>query len=55
METTEQLDANDGKEAPAHPYLARQMSDHGFRQNPQGSNTGVHAKISLLPIYALAR
>ena len=38
-----------------HPYLARQMSDLGFRQNPQGSNTGVHAEISSLPIYALAR
>ena len=22
----------DGREATAHPYLARQMSDHGFRQ-----------------------
>ena len=22
------------EEAPAHPYLARQMSDMGFRQNP---------------------
>ena len=45
METMEQLDANDGKEAPVHPYLARQMSDHGFRQNLQGSNTGVRMKI----------
>ena len=24
----------DGKKASAHPYLARQMSDFGFRQNP---------------------
>ena len=24
----------DGREATAHPYLARQMSDLGFRQNP---------------------
>ena len=31
--------------ATAHPYLARQMSDHGFRQNPQGSNTGVRTEI----------
>ena len=31
------------------------VSDHGFRQNPQGSNTGVRAKISSLPIHALAR
>ena len=55
METTERLDANDGKEVPAHPYLVRQMSDLGFRQNPEGSNTGVRAEISSLPIYALAR
>ena len=55
METREQLGANDGKEAPAHPYLARQMSDHGFQQNPQGSNTRVRAEISSLPIHALAR
>ena len=24
----------DGRKASAHPYLARQMSDFGFRQNP---------------------
>ena len=37
---------DNGKEASAHPYLARQMSDHGFWQNPQGLNTGVRTKIS---------
>ena len=26
--------ANSGRKIPAHPYLARQMSDTGFRQNP---------------------
>ena len=37
-----------------HPYLARQMSDHGFRQNPRGLNTGVRAKVFSLSIHALA-
>ena len=35
--------------------LHLKLSDHGFRQNPQGSNTGVRAEISFLPIYILAR
>ena len=39
----------DERKASAHPYLVRQMSDFGFRQNPQGSNTGVHIKISPFP------
>ena len=25
---------DNGRKIPAHPYLARQMSDFGFRQNP---------------------
>ena len=37
-----------------HPYLAHQMSDHGFQQNRQGSNTGVHTKIPPLPNHALS-
>ena len=32
-----------------------ELLDHGFRQNPQGSNTGVRAKISSPPFHALAR
>ena len=54
METMKQWGAGRRKEASAHPYLARQMSDHGFRQNPQGLNTGACAKISSLLIHALA-
>ena len=37
------------KKASAHPYLARQMSDFGFWQNPRGSNTRVSTKISPPP------
>ena len=29
------------------PYLARQMSDFGFRQKPLGSNIVVRTKVSL--------
>ena len=39
----------DERKAPVHPYLARQISDFGFRQNPQGSNIGVRTKISPSP------
>ena len=38
-----------GRKASVHPYLARQMSDFGFRQNPKGSNTWVRTKISPFP------
>ena len=44
-----------GEEAPAHPYLARQMSDVGFRQTLKVRTLGCVRSLSLLPIYALAR
>ena len=44
-----------GEEAPAHPYLARQMSDVGFRQTLKVRILGCARSLSLLPIYALAR
>ena len=53
MDATNQRDVDRGRKASAHPYLARQMEDLGFRQNPQGSITGVRTKISPLPIHAL--
>ena len=37
------------------PTIVSSLSDLGFRQNPQGSNTGVRAKISSDPIHVLAR
>ena len=43
------------EEAPAHPYLARQMSDVGFRQTLKVQTLGCARSLSLLPIYALAR
>ena len=39
----------------AHPYLARQMSDVGFRQTLEVRTLGCARSLSLLPIYALAR
>ena len=45
----------DGKEAMAHPYLARQMLDVGFRQTLEVRTLGCARSLSLLPIYALAR
>ena len=53
MEMTERR--IDGKEATAHPYLARQMSDVGFRQTLKVRTLGCARSLSLLPIYALAR
>ena len=44
-----------GEEAPAHPYLARQMSDVGFRRTLKVQTLGCARSHSLLPIYALAR
>ena len=44
-----------GEEAPVHPYLARQMSDVGFRQTLKVRTLGCARSLSLLPIYALAR
>ena len=44
-----------GGGAPAHPYLARQMSDVGFRQTSKVRTLGCARSLSLLPIYALAR
>ena len=37
-----------------HPYLARQMSDFGFRGPLRGSNSGVRAKNSSSPVCLLA-
>ena len=45
----------DGRETTAHPYLARQMSDVGFRQTLKVRTLGCARSLSLLPIYALAR
>ena len=45
----------DGREATAHPYLARQMSDVGFRQTLKVRTLGCARSLSLLPIYAPAR
>ena len=53
MDATNDGTRHSGRKIPAHPYLARQMSDIGFRQNPYGSNSGVHAKIFPLPIHIL--
>ena len=44
-----------GEEAPAHPYLARQMSDVEFRQTRKVRTLGCARSLSFLPIYALAR
>ena len=44
----------DGREATAHPYLARQMSDVGFRQTLKVRTLGCARSLSFLPIYALA-
>ena len=44
-----------GEEAPAHPYLARQMSEVGFWQTLKVRTLGCARSLSLLPIYALAR
>ena len=38
-----------------HPYLARQMLDHGFWQNLQGSYTRVRTKICPLAIHVLTQ
>ena len=43
-----------GREATAHPYLARQMSDVGFRQTLKVQTLGCVRSLSLLPIHALA-
>ena len=37
-----------------HPYLARQMSDYGFRKPLRGLNSGVRAEISTYPACLLA-
>ena len=39
---------------PTHPYLARQMSDFGFRKPLIGLNSGVRAEISTYPACLLA-
>ena len=41
--------STDGREVSAHPYLARQMSDFGFRKPLRGSNSGVRTKNTLSP------
>ena len=46
---------NGGEEAPAHPYLARQMSDVGFRQTLKVRTLGCAQSLSFPPIYTLAR
>ena len=43
-----------GGGAPVHPYLARQMSDVGFRQTLKVQTLGCARSLSLQPIYALA-
>ena len=45
----------DEREATAHPYLARQMSDVGLRQTLKVRTLGCTRSLSLLPICALAR
>ena len=44
----------DGREDPTHPYLARQMSDFGFRKPLICFNSGVCAEISTYPACLLA-
>ena len=44
-----------GEEAPAHPYLARQMLDVGFWQTLKVRTLGCARSLSFLPIYTLAR
>ena len=41
--------------APAHPYLAHQMSDVGFWQTLKVRTLGCARSLSLLPIFTLAR
>ena len=51
MDATNDGTRNSGRKILAHPYLARQMVDIGFWQNPYGSNSGVHVKIFPLTIH----
>ena len=39
----------DGRETTAHPYLARQMSDFGFRQTLEVRTLGCARRFRLLP------
>src|SRR3954468_18166151 len=39
-----------GRQMPAHPYLARQMSDHGFRQTLKVRTLGCARRLCPLPL-----
>src|SRR4051812_33960699 len=39
-----------GRQIPAHPYLARQMSDHGFRQTLKVRTLGCARRLCPLPL-----
>ena len=41
--------ANSGRKIPVHPYLARQMSDFGFRQTLEVRTLGCARRFRLLP------
>ena len=43
-----------GRRIPAHPYLAREMSDFGFRQTLKVRTLGCTRSLSFPPINALA-
>ena len=43
--------ANSERKIPAHPYLARQMSDFGFRQTLEVRTLGCTRSSHLLPTY----
>ena len=40
---------DDGRQIPAHPYLARQMSDFGFRQTLEVRTLGCVRRFNPLP------
>ena len=49
MDATVGGERGGGRRIPAHPYLARQMSDYKFRKPLKGSKSGVRVEISTYP------
>src|SRR3954466_9252981 len=49
MDTTVRGERSGGRRIPAQPYLARQMSDFGFRQTLEVRTLGCARRLRLLP------
>src|SRR3954470_16881017 len=52
MDATVGGERGGGKRIPAHPYLARQMSDFGFEQTVEVRTLGCARRLRLLPTCA---